>query len=43
MSANLGGPSGMEAVQRVLLDELARQFGLELRTASDLPDLSNAA
>ena len=40
---DLGGPSGMEAVQRVLLDELARQFGLDLRTASDLPDLSHAA
>ena len=39
---DLGGPSGMEAVQRVLLDELARQFGLELRTAPDLPDLSHA-
>ena len=40
---DLGGPSGPEAVQRVLLDELARQFGLELRTAPDLPDLSHAA
>jgi len=40
---DLGGPSGMEAVQRVLLDELSRQFGLDLRTASDLPDLSHAA
>lgn len=40
---DLGGPSGMEAVQRVLLDELARQFGLALRTEPTLPDLSSAA
>ncbi|HEY0335267.1 MAG TPA: lipoyl(octanoyl) transferase LipB [Stenotrophomonas sp.] len=40
---DLGGPSGPEAVQRVLLDELARQFGLELRAATDLPDLLHAA
>jgi len=40
---DLGGPSGMEPVQRVLLDELARQFGLALRTDPALPDLSPAA
>jgi len=40
---DLGGPSGMEPVQRVLLDELARQFGLALRTDPALPDLSSAA
>jgi len=40
---DLGGPSGPETVQRVLLDELARQFGLALRAAPDLPDLSHAA
>ncbi|MFT4247407.1 MAG: lipoyl(octanoyl) transferase LipB [Pseudomonas sp.] len=27
---DLGGPSGMEPVQRVLLEQLGRQFGLEL-------------
>jgi len=40
---DLGGPSSMEAVQRVLLDQLARQFGVELRACSELPDLADAA
>ena len=40
---DLGGPSGMEAVKPVLLAQLARQFGLELRAESALPDLSQAA
>jgi len=37
---DLGGPSGMDAVKPVLLDELARQFGLAPRPAP-APDLSN--
>ncbi|NIK40187.1 lipoyl(octanoyl) transferase [Xanthomonas arboricola] len=37
---DLGGPSGMDAVKAVLLDQLARQFGLVLQPASALPDLS---
>jgi lipoyl(octanoyl) transferase len=40
---DLGGPSGMEAVQQQLLRQLARQFGLDLRIATELPDLSDAA
>jgi lipoyl(octanoyl) transferase len=32
---DLGGPSGLEAVQRVLLEQLGRQFGLELRALSE--------
>lgn len=40
---NLGGPSGLAPVQRVLLDELARQFGLELHAEPALPDLIPAA
>ncbi|WP_407352906.1 lipoyl(octanoyl) transferase LipB [Luteimonas sp. R10] len=41
--ADLGGPSGPEPVKPVLLQRLARQFGLDLQAASDLPDLSVAA
>ena len=41
--ADLGGPSGMEAVDPVLLGHLAKQFGLELRSEAELPDLSLAA
>ena len=41
--ADLGGPSGMEPVKPVLLAHLAKQFGLELQTAAELPDLSLAA
>ena len=41
--ADLGGPSGMQAVKPVLLAHLARQFGLELRREAALPDLSLAA
>jgi len=37
---DLGGPSGMAAVTPVLLDHLARQFGLQLQTATDGPDLA---
>ena len=37
---DLGGPSGMDAVKPVLLDELARQFGLALHPAP-APDLAN--
>jgi lipoyl(octanoyl) transferase len=40
---DLGGPSGMDAVKPVLLDHLARQFGLLLQPTPDLPDLSAAA
>lgn len=40
---DLGGPSGMEAVKPVLLDHLARQFGLLLQHTPELPDLSAAA
>jgi lipoyl(octanoyl) transferase len=41
--ADLGGPSGMEAVKPVLLHQLARQFGLQLQAETGLPDLSRAA
>jgi lipoyl(octanoyl) transferase len=41
--ADLGGPSGMDAVKPVLLENLAKQFGLELQAATELPDLSLAA
>ena len=37
---DLGGPSGVDAVKPVLLDELARQFGLRLQDASAVRDLS---
>ena len=37
---DLGGPSGLDAVKPVLLDELARQLGLALREAP-APDLAN--
>ena len=41
--ADLGGPSGVAAVKPVLLANLARQFGLQLQRATELPDLSLAA
>jgi len=41
--SDLGGPSSMDAVKPVLLENLARQFGLRLRTEAELPDLSRAA
>ena len=41
--ADLGGPSGMEAVKPVLLANMAKQFGLDLIVESTLPDLSLAA
>ena len=34
---DLGGPSGMEPVQRVLLEQLGCQFGLDLRDAPGVP------
>ncbi|MBN6152725.1 lipoyl(octanoyl) transferase LipB [Xanthomonas sp. AmX2] len=40
---DLGGPSGMQAVQAALLEQLARQFGLTLQPSPDLPDFSHAA
>jgi lipoyl(octanoyl) transferase len=40
---DLGGPSGMAAVTPVLLGHLARQFGLALEPAAELPDLTDAA
>src|SRR5690606_36856464 len=39
---DLGGPSSMDAVKPVLLEQVARQFGLELRPQAGLPDLSAA-
>ncbi len=41
--ADLGGPSGMDAVKPVLLEKMAAQFGLELQREDALPDLSQAA
>jgi lipoyl(octanoyl) transferase len=41
--SDLGGPSGMDAVKPALLHNLATQFGLRLRSESELPDLSLAA
>ena len=41
--ADLGGPSGMDAVKPVLLANMARQFALELQAEDSLPDLSLAA
>ena len=41
--ADLGGPSGMDPVKPVLLANMAKQFGLELQVATELPDLSLAA
>lgn len=38
---DLGGPSSMDAVKPVLLEQVARQFGLELQAQAGLPDLSN--
>lgn len=36
---DLGGPSGLDAAKPVLLAQVARQFGLELRPQAGLPDL----
>ncbi len=41
--ADLGGPSGMEEVKPVLLEQIAKQFGLELRHETALPELSPQA
>ena len=40
--ADLGGPSGMEAVKPVLLANMVKQFGLELQAATELPGLALA-
>jgi lipoyl(octanoyl) transferase len=40
---DLGGPSGLDAVKPVLLEQMSRQFGLVLRPDPALPDLSIAA
>lgn len=34
---DLGGPSSMDGIKAVLLEQLARQFGLELQSSPDLP------
>ena len=39
---DLGGPSSMSDVTAVLLDNLARQFGLALQPTATLPDLASA-
>ena len=39
---DLGGPSSMAAVTSVLLDNLARQFGLALQPTDTLPELATA-
>jgi len=41
--ADLGGPSGMEAVKPVLLEHLAALFGLALRLDAATPDLRATA
>ena len=40
---DLGGPSGLDAVKPVLVEQLGRQFGLEPHAEQALPDLSPAA
>ena len=40
---DLGGPSGLDAVKPVLVEQLGRQFGLEPHADPALPDLSPAA
>jgi lipoyl(octanoyl) transferase len=40
--ADLGGPSGLEAVKPVLLAQIARQFGLAITPASASPDALSA-
>ena len=41
--ADLGGPSGLDAVKPVLLEQMGRQLGLALHAAEGLPDLAAAA
>ena len=41
--ADLGGPSGPDAVKPVLLEQMGRQLGLALQPAEGLPDLAAAA
>lgn len=41
--ADLGGPSGMDAVKPALLEHLAAQFALALRPAPALTDLATSA
>lgn len=38
--ADLGGPSGVAPVKPVLLAQIARQFGLDLKPQPELPDLA---
>ena len=40
---DLGGPSSMERIKAVLLEQLAKQFGLQLQASAELPDLTPAA
>ncbi len=40
---DLGGPSGLDAVKPVLVEQLGRQFGLVPQAGPALPDLSPAA
>ena len=40
---DLGGPSSLDAIKPVLLEQLARQLGLRLRQDAALPDLSMPA
>lgn len=40
---DLGGPSSLGSVKRVLVDHLAAQFGLAMRMDAALPDLAAAA
>lgn len=39
---DLGGPSSMDSIKAVLLEQLAKQFGLTLASLPGLPDLSAA-
>lgn len=41
--ADLGGPTGMDQVKPVLLEQMAAQFGLSFKHDAALPDLSQAA
>ena len=36
---DLGGPSSMDSIKAVLLEQLAKQFGLQLHHSAELPDL----
>ncbi len=41
--ADLGGPSGVDAIKPVLLEQIGRQLGLVLHKSSGLPDFAAAA